>query len=74
MKAGIHPVHLGIVVTVWSAIGCITPPFGCNIFAACGLFNQKYLTVIKGIWPHLILYLVFAILIAAIPNICLSIL
>src|SRR5699024_5442668 len=43
--AGIDPIHLGIIVTLQSAIGSATPPFGCNIFTASAVFNKSYLTV-----------------------------
>ena len=40
MLAGIDPIHLGIVITLQAAIASVSPPFGCNIFTACAIFNR----------------------------------
>ena len=38
--AGIGPVHFGIVTSVNTDIGNITPPFGLNLFVASGTFDS----------------------------------
>ncbi|MHB1392134.1 MAG: TRAP transporter large permease subunit [Clostridia bacterium] len=67
IKAGIHPIHLGIIVTLQAAIGSITPPFGCNIFTACAIFNKPFLTVIKGLAPYLAILVIVSILVIVFP-------
>lgn len=67
MNAGIHPIHLGIVVTLQAAIGSITPPFGCNIFTASAIFDRPFLTVVKGLWPYLGMLAVISVLIIFFP-------
>ena len=47
IQAG-DPIHLGIIITLQSAIGCLTPPFGCNIFTACAIYEKTFITVIRG--------------------------
>lgn len=37
LKAGIDPVHLGVVMTFNLSIGLITPPFGSIMFVMCGI-------------------------------------
>ena len=69
VKAGIDPIHLGIVVTLQSGIGGITPPFGSNIFVACAAFNESYWNVIKGLTPYLLMFIFFSILIIYFPEI-----
>ncbi len=69
MRAGIDPIHLGIVVTLQSAVGGITPPFGSNIFVACAAFNESYWDVVKGITPYLLMFILFSILIIYVPEI-----
>lgn len=72
MRAGIHPIHLGIIVTLQAAIGSITPPFGCNIFTACAIFNKPFLTVIRGLAPYLAILVVVSILVIIFPWISLA--
>jgi C4-dicarboxylate transporter, DctM subunit len=72
INAGIHPIHLGIIVTLQAAIGSITPPFGCNIFTACAIFNRPFMTVIKGLGPYLAILVVISILVIAFPWISLA--
>ncbi len=69
VRAGIDPIHLGIVVTLQSVIGGITPPFGSNIFVACAAFNESYWDVITGILPYLLMFLFFSVLIIYVPEI-----
>lgn len=71
MKAGVDPLHLGIVVTLQSAIGGITPPFGVNIFTACAAFNETYLNVVKNMNPYFLMYFLFSILVIHFPIISL---
>jgi C4-dicarboxylate transporter DctM subunit len=37
LKAGIDPVHLGVVMSFNLSIGLITPPFGSIMFVMCGI-------------------------------------
>ena len=71
IKAGVDPIHLGIIVTLQSAIGCVTPPFGCNIFTACGIFNKPFLTVIKGLFPYMAINIIMSIIFVLFPSITL---
>ncbi|MDK9709905.1 TRAP transporter large permease [Acidaminobacter sp.] len=71
MAAGIHPIHLGIVVTLQAAIGSISPPFGCNIFTGIAIFNRPFLEVIKGLPPYIFMLVIISVLIIAFPQISL---
>lgn len=71
IQAGIHPIHLGIVVTLQAALGSITPPFGCNIFTGCAIFNRPYLEVVRGLPPYLIMMIIISALIIAFPQLSL---
>jgi C4-dicarboxylate transporter, DctM subunit len=70
--AGIDTVHFGIIVTVNLAIGLFTPPFGINLFVAQAALKFPIATIIKGLWPFLIIYLIALMLITYIPEIALS--
>lgn len=69
--AGIDPVHFGIVVTVNLVIGTFHPPFGINIFVAQAVLKFPLNTIIKGVWPFLLIYLFALMLITYIPDISL---
>lgn len=68
---GIDAVHLGVVITLLSALGCVTPPFGCNIFAAITIFNEKFHHVIAGLVPYVIISLVLVGILILVPEISL---
>ena len=74
VQAGIDPVHLGIIVTLQAAIGSVTPPFGCNIFTACVVFNKKFTEVISGLKPYILLLIICTILITIFPKLSLILL
>lgn len=71
LEAGIDPIHLGVIVTLQSAIGSATPPFGCNIFTAAAVFNKPYMTVIKRSMPYFIMYLIISVMMIFFPQIAL---
>jgi len=71
IQAGIHPIHLGIVVTLQAALGSITPPFGCNIFTACAIFNRPYLQVVRSLPPYLVMMVIVSALIILFPQLSL---
>ena len=70
--AGIDTVHFGIVVTVNLAIGLFTPPFGINIFVAQAVLKFPVSTILRGLWPFVLIYLVALGLITYVPAIALS--
>jgi C4-dicarboxylate transporter DctM subunit len=69
--AGIGPVHFGIVTTVNSDIGNITPPFGLNLFVASGTFDKPYIRVVRAVLPWLGLALLSLAIITYVPEISL---
>lgn len=71
MATGIDPIHLGIVITLQAAIGAASPPFGCNIFTACAVFDRTYLEVVRGTVPYLMMLVIASMLIMFFPGISL---
>ena len=67
VACGVSPILLGIIVTLQSAIGCVTPPFGCNLFTACGIFHQKFTTVVRGLVPYMIINIAISIVLVIFP-------
>lgn len=74
LKAGIDPVHFGIVITMQVVLGGIFPPFGPNIFTACAVFNKPYLNVIRGVAPYLVIETIACVLVIFFPQISLFLL
>jgi C4-dicarboxylate transporter DctM subunit len=68
---GISELHFGIVATVNSDIGNITPPFGLNLFVASGTFKRSYVEVVRAVIPWLLIALVSLTIITYIPEISL---
>ena len=71
MQAGINPIHLGIIITLQAAIASISPPFGCNIFTACAIFDLPFLKVVKKLPAYLLLLVIATALIILFPQISL---
>lgn len=74
MQAGIDPIHLGIIITLQAAIGSISPPFGCNIFTGCAIFNRPYIDIVKGLPPYLIMLVVITAVVILCPQLSLFLL
>lgn len=71
IKAGIHPIHLGIIVTLQAAVGSITPPFGCNIFTAIAIFSRPFMKVIKRLPAYILMLIIISALIILFPQLSL---
>jgi len=74
MKAGIDPIHLGIIITLQAAIGSVSPPFGCNIFTGIAIFNRPYLDIVKGIPPYLAMLIAVTVIVILCPQLSLFLL
>src|SRR5690625_3253184 len=55
VAAEIHPVAIGILITMQATLGTVTPPFGVNIFTACAIFKKPHMDVVKGIVPYILI-------------------
>lgn len=65
---GIDPVVLGIIITMQAAVGAVTPPFGCNIFTACAIFDRPYVEVVKGVVFYMLIALAVAVFLVFCPQ------
>lgn len=70
-SSGINSVLVGTIVTLQAAIGSTTPPFGCNIFTAIPIFKQKYIDVVKGVPPFILMMVLVSALLIFFPKIAL---
>jgi C4-dicarboxylate transporter DctM subunit len=68
---GIHPVHLGILMTVNMEIGMCHPPVGLNLYVASGIARMGITELTIAVWPWLLTMLVFLALVTYIPGLSL---
>lgn len=66
---GYDPVHVGVVTTMNLEIGYITPPVGMNLFVAMGVFRESFATIVRGVWPFVVLMIVPLLLTTYVPKI-----
>lgn len=71
MQAGIDPIHLGIVMTVNSAVGMYTPPFGLNLFVASSISKQPILKISRAVVPFIILSIISLLIVTFVPSVSL---
>jgi len=64
---GIDLVHFGIMMTVNLEVGYLTPPMGLNLIVAMAAFKEDFVTIVKGVWPFLILMVLVLWLVAFYP-------
>lgn len=69
VAADIHPVAIGILITMQATLGTVTPPFGVNIFTACAIFKKPYLEVVRGIVPYILIFIAINLLLIIYPEI-----
>jgi tripartite ATP-independent transporter DctM subunit len=68
-KAGIDPVYFGLMFVLNGAIGLITPPVGTVLNVVAGVGRLSMHSVIKGVNPFLLTYVVILALFVAFPHI-----
>jgi C4-dicarboxylate transporter DctM subunit len=66
-QAGIDPVHFGVVYTVNSMIGTITPPVGMIMYVVCALGKVSIQEFTREVWPFLIALTIALALVTYIP-------
>jgi C4-dicarboxylate transporter DctM subunit len=71
MALDIHPIHLGIVMTLNMEVGMITPPVGLNLYVASGLSGMSLEEVTRASMPWMLVMIVALMLVTYIPGISL---
>jgi tripartite ATP-independent transporter DctM subunit len=62
-KFGISPIMFGCIVVLNLMIGLITPPFGLCLFIGCGIARISLETLVRAIWPFIIVEVVVLFLV-----------
>ena len=68
VRLGIHPVHLGILMTVNMEVGLCHPPVGLNLYVASGIARMGITELTIAVWPWLLTMLIFLVLVTYIPE------
>ena len=68
VRLGIHPVHLGILMTVNMEVGLCHPPVGLNLYVASGIARMGITELTIAVWPWLVTMLIFLVLVTYIPT------
>jgi C4-dicarboxylate transporter, DctM subunit len=68
VRLGIHPVHLGILMTVNMEVGLCHPPVGLNLYVASGIARMGITELTIAVWPWLVTMLIFLVLVTYIPE------
>ncbi|MCP4021211.1 MAG: TRAP transporter large permease [Desulfobacteraceae bacterium] len=67
----IDPVQFGVVMTLASMIGLLTPPVGMCLYAVSSITGVSVADLSKEMWPYLLGIFIVLLAVAFIPQICL---
>ncbi|RLC38795.1 MAG: TRAP transporter large permease [Candidatus Nealsonbacteria bacterium] len=70
---GIDLVHFGVMIVLNMMIGLSTPPFGMLLFIVSGISGTPLRTVIKEIFPMILVLIIVLLMVTYIPDIVLFI-
>jgi C4-dicarboxylate transporter DctM subunit len=68
---GVHPVHLGILMTVNMEVGLCHPPVGLNLYVASGIARMGITELTIAVWPWLLTMLCFLGVVTYVPELSL---
>jgi TRAP-type C4-dicarboxylate transport system permease large subunit len=67
-RAGIDPVHFGVVGTLALSYGLLTPPFGMLLFVVQKVTGVDYIEIVKKSLPYYIVLLLVLLIIIFFPQ------
>ncbi len=68
---GLNVIVFGVILMVFVEMALITPPVGLNIFMVQAITNDNIWTIAKGNLPFVLMMLLIALILFAVPEICL---
>ncbi len=71
LKAGLDPIHAGVIIIINAMIGNITPPVGVVLMTVCSVEKLSFEKVVRELWPWIVLLFAFLIVIIAFPQLTL---
>lgn len=67
-QAGIDPIYFGVMLIINTSIGLITPPVGTVLNVTAGVTRSSMATVIRGVWPFIVVELLVLFAMVAFPE------
>jgi len=67
-QAGIDPIYFGVMLIINTSIGLITPPVGTVLNVTAGVTRSSMATVIRGVWPFIVVELLVLFSMVAFPE------
>lgn len=67
-QAGIDPIYFGVMLIINTSIGLITPPVGTVLNVTAGVTRSSMTTVIRGVWPFIVVELLVLLAMVAFPE------
>ncbi|MBN2441766.1 MAG: TRAP transporter large permease [Spirochaetales bacterium] len=71
LKYQIDPIQFGVIMTLASMLGLLTPPVGMCLYAVSSISNVKIGVLTKELWPYLLGIFIVLLLVSFIPQISL---
>jgi len=71
---GIDPIHFGIIMTINLGIGLCTPPYGCNLFVGSAVAGIKMESMMKYVFPFLLVAILSLMVVSYVPQLSLVLL
>lgn len=71
IQLGLDPLHLGVLFVINMVIGYVTPPFGYNLFTASSITGLEFSSIVRGVWPFLLVQIIALFILAFVPQIIL---
>ncbi|MCG8514885.1 MAG: TRAP transporter large permease [Halanaerobiales bacterium] len=71
VQVGINPIHFLVTMVGALTIGLVTPPVGVCLFAICNVSQLTMESVVKRVWPFIIILIAAILLIAFVPQLSL---
>lgn len=69
----IDPVHFGVIICINLTLGLLTPPVGTGLFIVSSMAEVKFETLVKAVFPFIIVSIVVLMIITYIPQLVLFI-
>lgn len=69
----IDPVHFGVVICINLTLGLLTPPVGTGLFIVSSMADIKFETLVKSVFPFIVVSVIVLFIITYIPSLVLFI-
>lgn len=68
IQLGYNGLWFGVFLVVLMELALITPPVGLNLYVIQGIAKTGIGSVIKGIWPYMVIMLIFLVILYIWPD------